>query len=188
MGRDGRAGRRARRRRARRATSAPRRRSRYFDERRSTSSRRDCRCPPSQRRRAPAIGEEIAVQNPRARQNEPRVTLFAADPARMRGFGAIDGATAAGSSRISGRARSTSTASRRRAGRAPPATACYCSRRADGRRQLRRARRRRLRRRRHRRTAVLLPLATAPAPARPARPDQVRARLEPRRHDVRRAS
>jgi putative ABC transport system permease protein len=38
-----------------------------------------------------AIGEEIAVQNPRARQNEPRVTLFAADPARMRGFGTIEG-------------------------------------------------------------------------------------------------
>jgi len=27
-----------------------------------------------------AIGEDVAVQNPRARQNEPRVTLFAADP------------------------------------------------------------------------------------------------------------
>ena len=38
-----------------------------------------------------AIGEEVAVQNPRARQNEPRVTLFAADPARMRGFGTIEG-------------------------------------------------------------------------------------------------
>jgi putative ABC transport system permease protein len=38
-----------------------------------------------------AIGEPIAVQNPRARQNEPRVTLFAADPERMRGFGTIEG-------------------------------------------------------------------------------------------------
>ena len=38
-----------------------------------------------------AIGEPIAVQNPRARQNEPRVTLFAADPARMAGFGTIHG-------------------------------------------------------------------------------------------------
>lgn len=38
-----------------------------------------------------AIGEPVAVQNPRARQNEPRVTLFAADPARMAGFGTIEG-------------------------------------------------------------------------------------------------
>lgn len=38
-----------------------------------------------------AIGEPIAVQSPRTRQNEPRVTLFAADPARMAGFGTIEG-------------------------------------------------------------------------------------------------
>jgi putative ABC transport system permease protein len=38
---------------------------------------------------APAIIEPVAVQDPARRQNEPRVTLFATDPARMRGFGAI---------------------------------------------------------------------------------------------------
>ena len=38
-----------------------------------------------------AIGEPIAVRDPRTRQHEPRVTLFAADPARMRGFGTIAG-------------------------------------------------------------------------------------------------
>ena len=38
-----------------------------------------------------AVGEPIAVQNPRARQNEPRVTLFASDPARAQGFGTIHG-------------------------------------------------------------------------------------------------
>jgi putative ABC transport system permease protein len=39
----------------------------------------------------PAIIEQIAVQAPEQRQNEPRVTLFAADPERMEGFGAIRG-------------------------------------------------------------------------------------------------
>jgi putative ABC transport system permease protein len=39
----------------------------------------------------PAIIEAAAVQDPARRRNEPRVTLFAADPARMRGFGAIVG-------------------------------------------------------------------------------------------------
>ncbi len=39
----------------------------------------------------PAIIEQVAVQAPAQRQTEPRVTLFAADPARMEGFGAIDG-------------------------------------------------------------------------------------------------
>ena len=38
---------------------------------------------------APAIIEPIAVQDPERRQNEPRVTLFATDPARMAGFGTI---------------------------------------------------------------------------------------------------
>jgi len=38
---------------------------------------------------APAIIEPVAVQDPARRQNEPRVTLFATDPARMRGFGEI---------------------------------------------------------------------------------------------------
>jgi putative ABC transport system permease protein len=42
-----------------------------------------------------AIGEPIAVQNPRARQNEPRVTLFASDPARAAGFGTIHGSDGA---------------------------------------------------------------------------------------------
>lgn len=41
---------------------------------------------------APAIIEPVALQNPRARRNEPRVTLFATDPERMAGFGAITGA------------------------------------------------------------------------------------------------
>jgi putative ABC transport system permease protein len=38
---------------------------------------------------APAIIEPVAVQDPARRQNEPRVTLFATDPARMRGFGTV---------------------------------------------------------------------------------------------------
>lgn len=45
---------------------------------------------------APAIIETVAVQDVTTRQNEPRVGLFAADPAHMQGFGAIrsaDGAT-----------------------------------------------------------------------------------------------
>jgi putative ABC transport system permease protein len=39
----------------------------------------------------PAIIEQVAVQAPVQRQTEPRVTLFAADPARMEGFGTIEG-------------------------------------------------------------------------------------------------
>jgi putative ABC transport system permease protein len=42
---------------------------------------------------APAIVEPVAVQDPARRQNEPRVTLFATDPARMHGFGSIVGST-----------------------------------------------------------------------------------------------
>jgi putative ABC transport system permease protein len=38
---------------------------------------------------APVIIEGIAVQDLTSRQNEPRVTLFASDPARLRGFGDI---------------------------------------------------------------------------------------------------
>ena len=38
---------------------------------------------------APTIVEDIAVQDVTSRQNEPRVTLFATDPARMSGFGEI---------------------------------------------------------------------------------------------------
>jgi putative ABC transport system permease protein len=37
----------------------------------------------------PAIVELVALQAPRTRQNEPRVTLFAADPDRMEGFAPI---------------------------------------------------------------------------------------------------
>ena len=37
----------------------------------------------------PAIVEPVALQAPASRRNEPRATLFAADPARMAGFGAI---------------------------------------------------------------------------------------------------
>ena len=37
----------------------------------------------------PAIIEPVAVQDPARRQNEPRITLFAADPDRMAGFGPI---------------------------------------------------------------------------------------------------
>ena len=37
---------------------------------------------------APVIVEPIAVQDVASRQNEPRVTLFASDPARLRAFGA----------------------------------------------------------------------------------------------------
>ncbi|MGZ4229998.1 MAG: ABC transporter permease [Solirubrobacteraceae bacterium] len=36
---------------------------------------------------APVIIEDVAVQDVTARQNEPRVTLFASDPARMAAFG-----------------------------------------------------------------------------------------------------
>jgi putative ABC transport system permease protein len=36
---------------------------------------------------APVIVEDVAVQDVTARQNEPRVTLFAGDPARMAAFG-----------------------------------------------------------------------------------------------------
>jgi putative ABC transport system permease protein len=36
---------------------------------------------------APVISESIAVQDVTTRQNEPRVTLFASDPARLRPFG-----------------------------------------------------------------------------------------------------
>ncbi|HSE81087.1 MAG TPA: FtsX-like permease family protein, partial [Gaiellaceae bacterium] len=39
----------------------------------------------------PAVIEQVAVQAPEQRQNEPRVTLFAADPERMDGFGTIEG-------------------------------------------------------------------------------------------------
>jgi putative ABC transport system permease protein len=39
----------------------------------------------------PAIIEQIAVQAPAQRQTEPRVTLFAANPARLDGFGPIEG-------------------------------------------------------------------------------------------------
>ena len=39
----------------------------------------------------PAIIEQIAVQAPLQRQTEPRVTMFAADPQRMDGFGTIEG-------------------------------------------------------------------------------------------------
>ncbi|MGH3023974.1 MAG: ABC transporter permease [Gaiellaceae bacterium] len=39
----------------------------------------------------PAIVEQVGVQAPAQRQTEPRVTLFAAEPARMAGFGTIEG-------------------------------------------------------------------------------------------------
>ena len=39
----------------------------------------------------PAIVEPVAVQAPARRRNEPEVTLFAADPARMKGFATIRG-------------------------------------------------------------------------------------------------
>jgi putative ABC transport system permease protein len=44
---------------------------------------------------APTIVEDVAVQDISTKQNEPRVTLFASDPARLRGFGEItsDGKT-----------------------------------------------------------------------------------------------
>jgi putative ABC transport system permease protein len=38
---------------------------------------------------APVIVEPVAVQDATSRQNEPRVTLFASDPAQLRGFGDI---------------------------------------------------------------------------------------------------
>ncbi len=39
----------------------------------------------------PVIVEPVALQDRRTRQNEPRVTLFASDPARLRAFGSILG-------------------------------------------------------------------------------------------------
>ena len=39
----------------------------------------------------PAIVEQVAVQAPEQRRTEPRVTLFAADPERMEGFGPLEG-------------------------------------------------------------------------------------------------
>src|SRR5205814_1747524 len=44
---------------------------------------------------APVIVEPVAVQDVTSRQNEPRVTLFASDPARLSGLGDIraDGKT-----------------------------------------------------------------------------------------------
>jgi len=38
----------------------------------------------------PAIGEQVALQSPARRRTEPRVMLFAADPARMDGFAPIE--------------------------------------------------------------------------------------------------
>ena len=40
---------------------------------------------------APAIVEPVAVQDVTSQQNEPRVTLFAADPTHLAGFGSING-------------------------------------------------------------------------------------------------
>jgi putative ABC transport system permease protein len=42
---------------------------------------------------APAISEQVAVQAPAQRTNEPRVTVFATDPARIGAFGKIDSAS-----------------------------------------------------------------------------------------------
>ena len=41
---------------------------------------------------APAIIEPIAAQDVTSRQTEPQVTLFASNPADLRGFGAITNA------------------------------------------------------------------------------------------------
>ena len=84
----------------------------------------------------PAIIEPVALQAPARRQNEPRVTLFAADPARMAGFGTIartDGESVALGDLRPGEAL-PQRARRRRAGRARPATASSSSPAAGARR------------------------------------------------------
>ena len=73
----------ARRRTARRPATATSRRAT------PTASRGACAATGLVDGVAPAIVEPIAVQDAASRQTEPRVTLFATDPARLPGFGPI---------------------------------------------------------------------------------------------------
>ena len=72
---------------------------------------------------APAIIEPVAVQDTTSRRTEARVSLFAADPAKLDGFGAI---RAAGGDTVSladlKRERSTSTVTRHASSERAPAT------------------------------------------------------------------
>ncbi len=79
----------------------------------------------------PAIIEPVAVQDPVRRQNEPRVTLFAADPARMAGFGTI-ASTGGGTVRLAALGAGEVYLNAEAAGSCTRAggTACSCSRRA----------------------------------------------------------
>ncbi len=62
---------------------------------------------------APAIVEPVAVQIPARRQNEPNVTLFAAEPARMAGFGTIERVGGGTVDTCRARRRTSSTSTRR---------------------------------------------------------------------------
>ncbi|HEX6228473.1 MAG TPA: FtsX-like permease family protein [Solirubrobacterales bacterium] len=62
----------------------------YFDQRLAAPAERALRRTGLVDGVAPAISEPVSVQDLTSRQNEPRVTLFATDPARRQGFGEIE--------------------------------------------------------------------------------------------------
>ncbi len=66
---------------------------RYFPERDFRTIRRALSSTPLVDGVAPAIIEGVATQDVTSRQTEPQVTLFASDPAALRGFGAIEDTT-----------------------------------------------------------------------------------------------
>ena len=63
--------------------------TRYLTPRETTAVLEAARRLPGVDGAAPAMSETVAVQNPTARRNEPQLTLFAADPAHLAGFGRI---------------------------------------------------------------------------------------------------
>ncbi|HXV04938.1 MAG TPA: FtsX-like permease family protein [Solirubrobacterales bacterium] len=62
----------------------------YFDQRLARPAERALRRTGLVDGIAPAISEPVSVQDVTSRQNEPRVRLFASDPARMGAFGEIE--------------------------------------------------------------------------------------------------
>ncbi|HEX3331979.1 MAG TPA: FtsX-like permease family protein [Gaiellales bacterium] len=66
---------------------------RYFPERDFRTIRRALSSTPLVDGVAPAIIEGVATQDLTSRQTEPQVTLFASDPAALRGFGTIEDTT-----------------------------------------------------------------------------------------------
>jgi putative ABC transport system permease protein len=62
----------------------------YFDQRLARPADRALRRTGLVDGVAPAISEPVSVQDTTSRQNEPRVTLFASDPGRLRPFGQIE--------------------------------------------------------------------------------------------------